>query len=812
MRNNDSEKTPFMEKFATFIVEKRNLFIFIYVALFIFSIISSSWVKVCDDLSAYLPENSDTKRGLSVMENFKSYSSARVMVININYDEAEEIKKKIENLDFVNTVSFEDSEDNYKDSCALFDVILTSEDKNEQEATLTFDKLEDALKEYDTYITRSYEDTSKSLAKEVSVVLLVASIIILLFLVLTSSSYMEVPVLILTFVMAAVINKGTNFLFGEISFVSNSVTIVLQLALSIDYAIMFSHRYSEEREKHDVETAVIKALSKSVSAITASSLTTVSGLMALMFMEYKIGFDLGMVLIKAIILSLLSVFTFMPCLLVYMGKYIDKTKHRSFIPDVSFLGKTAHKLRKIVPPVFLAVIIAACIISSRCNYVYGISTLSPDRKDSGRIATEMINSEFDEKNPVAVMVNRGDYRTEKLLIKDLENIENVKSVTGIANIEAKNGYFLGDSVTPSEFSTLSEIEIEKADMIYSLYAVENSDYAKIIAGLGKYEIPLVDLFSFIYDKKKEGIIELDKETEDSIDDLYKDLSVAKEQLISDDYSRILVYTDLPEEGKEAFELLENIKSETEKYYKECYMAGKTTSDYDLRHSFKKDNILVNLLSILFVLIVLFFTFKSAGTPILLIAVIQGSIWLNFTVPTVLGNRIFFLSYLIVSAIQMGANIDYAIVISERYLSLKKELPLKDAMTKTIQLAFPTILTSGSILACSGLLISKISTNAIIASMGNCLFRGTLISMILVLGVLPEILMIGDFVIEKTSFSIKRAESISVGSGVYVLNGRVRGVLNGFVDADIKGIVKGDIKAKVDIENIKKEGEINEFEE
>ncbi len=815
MKEEQENKVPFMEKMAAFIVEKRNLFIFLHIALFIFSLVSSNWVKVCNDITEYLPDNSKTKTSLSVMENFKTYSSARIMVMNINYDEAEEIEEKLKEVPCVNNVTFDDTEDHYKDAAALFDVSVNTTDDEPEKTEKNLDEVEKAVSGYDYYIDRSYEDTSKELDNEMNTVLVVAAVIILLVLTLTSGAYMEVPALLITFIAAAILNKGTNYLCGEISFVSNSVTVVLQLALSIDYAIMLIHRYNEERAENDVENAVIKALAKSIPSISASSLTTVSGLAALMFMQFKIGFDMGLVLIKAIILSLVSVFTLMPCVLIFLGKYIDKTHHKSFVPKVSFLGKLANKCKKIVPPIFIVILIAAYFVSSKCNYAYGTTTLETSKKNESTIATETINAEFGESNPTAVMVPSGNYDKEKKLIRELENMPEVKSVMGIANIEAKDGYCLGDSVTPRQFSELAGIEIEQAKLLYSLYAVEESDYGKVIGSLEDYKIPLIDIFSYVYDMKTEGIVKLDDELSDSLDDLNSQLSVAKDQLKSEKYSRILIYMNLPEEGKETFAFMEKLQDTLTKYYKENYMAGNSTSDYDLAESFKRDNLLTGVLSIVFVLIVLFFTFNSAGIPLLLILVIQGSIWINFSAPVMSGTNIYFLSYLIVSSIQMGANIDYAIVISERYVQLKKEMPLKDAMVKTIELAFPTILTSGSILASAGFLIGRLSTNPIIASIGVCLCRGTLISIFLVLCVLPAILMLGDFIIERTSFTIKRPENISSGTGIYMLNGRVRGYVNGIIDADIKGVVRGDIKAQVNINNIKEQtdtGQQNLLEE
>ena len=218
---------------------------------------------------------------------------------------------------------------------------------------------------------------------------------------------------------------------------------------------------------------------------------------------------------------------------------------------------------------------------------------------------------------------------------------------------------------------------------------------------------------------------------------------------------------------------------------------------DLSSSFIEDNLLISILSALFVMLILLFTFKSAGLPVLLIMVIQGSIWINFSFPTIENTPLYFLGYLIVNSIQMGANIDYAIVISSHYTEMKGLYPPKQAIVEALNSSFPTIFTSGTILASAGMLIERMTTNPVIAAIGQCLGRGTVISMVLVLAVLPQILVLGDRIVEKTSFQVKLPATPIASqrfSGTTFVNGRVRGRISGFVDAEIHGVVKGDISA------------------
>ncbi len=231
------------------------------------------------------------------------------------------------------------------------------------------------------------------------------------------------------------------------------------------------------------------------------------------------------------------------------------------------------------------------------------------------------------------------------------------------------------------------------------------------------------------------------------------------------------------------------------------MVGNSTSNLDLSSSFARDNIIISVLSALFVIIILFFTFQSAGLPVLLIVVIEGSIFMNFSFPYLQDKGLYFLGYLVVSSIQMGANIDYAIVISSRYLSLKQEMSPKKAITESLNQAFPTIITSGTILAAAGVLIGQLSSDGVISSIGTCLGRGTIISIFLVMGVLPQILLLGDSIIERTAFTMKVPDKIQRTSGTVFVDGRVRGYVSGILDANIRGVIKGDVRAMVDTTNL-----------
>ena len=791
-----------MEKIATFIVDKRNLFFLLYAFALIFSIVATGWVKVENDITTYLPEDTETRQGLTVMnDNFVTYGTARVMVSNVTYETAENICSDLESIDGVTSVDFDDTTDHYKSASALFSVTFdgTTTDDISVHALHT---IRDMLAGYDTYIdTEVGVDTSADLQSEMSVILVLAAIVIVLVLTLTSRSYAEVPVLIMTFGAAALLNMGTNFLCGTISFISNSVTVILQLALAIDYAIILCHRFSDEHETKDTREACIAALSKAIPEISSSSLTTISGLGALAFMHFGIGRDMATVLIKAILFSLLSVFTLMPGLLMVFSKKIDATRHKNLIPKITFLGKFDVATRFIVPPIFAVVVVVTAVLANKCPYCYSYTDLVTAKQSESQIAHQKIKNTFGVNNMVAVIVPTGDYDSERQLLKDLDSCAEVKSTQGLANIDAMDGYKLADALTPRQMSELAGLDYEVAEALYAAYAVDQNEYGKLISGLGDYKVPLFDMFMFLQREMKDGNITLDGDIQETLDDLFEQLNKAQLQLQSDKYSRLVVYLNLPEESDETMDFLDTMHALIAKYYSsDTYIVGNSTNVKDLSSSFGEDNMLISVLSALFVVIILLFTFKSAGLPVLLIVVIQGSIWINFSVPTIQHESLYFLGYLIVNSIQMGANIDYAIVISSHYTDLKKEMRPKEAIIAALNEAFPTIFTSGTILAVAGALIGVMTTNPVIAAIGTCLGRGTVISIVLVMAVLPQILLIGDTIVERTSFDVKVPVDLSrvnrTASGNMRVSGRVRGYVNGVIDAEIKGTLNGTLKASV----------------
>lgn len=802
MAKNEEKDESFMIKLATFIVDKRKGMYLVFILLIIFSVLSMNKVKVNNDLTTYLPDTTETRQGIDLMdEQFTTYGTARVMVCNVTYDEADRLAEQIKELDGVSMLNFDDTEDYYHDMEALFDITFEYE-AEEPEAQECLTNVLDFLSEYDTYYSSDIgqeERDAADLDSDMIIILLLAGVVIVAVLLFTSTTYAEIPVYLITFIVAAILNKGTNYLFGTISFVTNSIAVVLQLALAVDYAIILAHRFMEEHEDKDAREAVIVALSKAIPEISSSSLTTVSGMVALMFMQFRIGYDMGIILAKAIVLSLLSVFLLMPGLLFTFSKAIDNTHHKSFVPKITAVGKFCVKTKYIVPPILVVTVIISFFLSNKAEYVYDAGSLQSNSMSENKFSVNMVNTEFGSQNTLAVLVPNGDYEKEGQALKALERMPEVDSCMGLANIEAMDGYILTQELTPREFSELIDMDVEVADLLYAAYAVNNSNYGALVNNVSEYKVPLIDMFLFIYDQKEEGNITLEDDLEETLSDAYSQISIAKNQLLGPDYSRFVLQLNVPIEGEETYATLEKIRSAVAQYYPEdqIYLVGNATSNKDLSASFSTDNAIITILTALFVMVILLFTFQSAGLPVLLVLTIQGSIWMNFSLPYLLDEPVYFLGYLVVSAIQMGATIDYAIVITSRYTDLKTYMPIKTAIVETLNQAFPTIVTSGSMLVAAGFIISNVSSNAVVAAIGLALGRGTLTSILLVLLVLPQTLLLGDTIIEKTAFTINHNLTKPVPTNGRVrINGHVRGYVNGVIEGDFSGVIEGELGAVV----------------
>lgn len=747
-----------LKKISRQIVDKRVIIMIAFLAACVYCALSISRVHVNNDITSFLPPDTDTRRGLTIMENeFTTYASANVMLANTTYERASAAAEKIETLEHVTGVTFDNSPAHFVDSAALLTISFDgiSDDEN---VIATMNEIRSLTAGFDTYTSSDIgADLLGEIAQQMVGVVALAAVVIMAVLLFTSRSYFEVVIFLIVFSVAALLNMGTNFWLGEISSITNSIAVILQLALAIDYAIIFSHRYQDEIDRFPTEReALIEALSKSIVEISSSSLTTISGLVALMLMQFRLGYDLGLVLSKGILCSLITVFLLMPGLIASFFRPLRRTTHKSHVPDITGWGRFLMKTRFGFVAVFVIILPLAIWCSSRTEYAFNDAGIDELKYSESRAAARKITGTFANDTTIAVLVPSGNYEAEKQFLRDAAELDNVKTVTGLANIEIEDGKVLTDSYTPRMFSMLLNIDFEEAGMLYAAYGVENGQYQPIFGNAETYSVPLIDMFLFLFEKIDQGIVTLDADSQETLDSLRGELERGEAQLRGENWDRMVITADVPIEGDESVALVNALRSLADGRYGEgaCLVIGDVTSAKELADTFNGDSLLINLLTIAFVFIILIFTFRSVVGAALLVFVIQGSIWINFTFPYLTHTRASFVTNMIVSAIQMGATIDYAIVIMSRYLDLKKLHPPQEAMAQAVNESFPTVMTSGTIMTVAGILIAYRVSDVYIGHIGLAVGRGALISVILVLSVLPQLIVLLDKVIEKTTFRKK----------------------------------------------------------
>ena len=761
-----------LKKIPEGIVKLKWVFLVLFVALSIFGAVMIPHTKINYDLTGYLPAHCDSSTALELLKKeFDDKGMAYVMVKDVTPEKAGEIKTRLEKVEGVATVTYVESM-NYKNNSALYTVTLKDYDSTAGAFDAVKDVI-DALSDEKAYLSgQSAFSYYTKLETEQSIMKLGIAIVVIILLVMlfTSKTYFELIVLILVFGAAMAINMGTNFLFvNGISYIANLVALVLQLALSLDYSIILLHRYMEERDNgEDAKTATVTALTKGLPEILSSSLTTVAGLAALMLMTLSIGAEIGLSLAKGIVISMATVIFFMPALLVIFDKPIQKTRHKSFVPNVTKPARAIVKARKVIVPAFLLIAILAGVAQGFNKYSFNYNS------GSLIVAPKKVIEEtgFGTLNSLVVVVPKGDAEKERQLVKYVESFDLIdkSQTTALATINVYSfidpntteKLYLTDEVSKKDIGNLIDKIPSDAGVnpliIKPIIESWFDDYVKNYLPEGtkpsKAKVRLIDLLDFAVREKFDAISRFIGDDPEKLAYLeqIKQISFAKANLESENYSRITFNINGGVEDDDVFELVKTLKTGVSDFYEERYITGESVVCYEMSEYFMKDNLMVCLFTDLFILVILLITFRNISLPIILILAIQGGIFINFAIPFLSKTSISFIGYLIISAIQMGATIDYAIVLTNRYRGIRKDFTDRyDAMAAATNAVFPTILTSGVILTATGFVMSMLSSG-VVAQLGLLLGVGTLTSIIIVLFVLPSLLLVTEKVVDKTDFS------------------------------------------------------------
>ena len=662
-----------------FIIERSRAIEIVFVIAVLLSMLAAPFVNINYDLTRYLPDTVQSKAGLDLMEEKFGYpGTGRVMIEDVTLYEAKQYKDKLEKVDGVDQImwldtgtdvfssdafiNFNSIDDYYKDGSAVMDIVFEKGDTS-RKTSRAIDAMQEITGEKGHYVGMAVQNKSlaENVTKEMKLILTLGVLMIFIILCLTTNSWFE-PVLYLIFL-------------GEISFLTNSVSAVLQLAVSMDYSIFLIHAFTREKNKGlDQMTALTNAINEALNSIFASSLTTIVGFIVLAFMKFNIGFDMGIVLAKGIIFSLLTVVFFMPAMILRLTPMIEKTGHRSFMPGFDKLSRGIYRIRYGVL-IFVAIFVIPAYTAQNMNrFLFGNDAVGASEGTKVYDDEQLINAKFGRSNMMMALVPNTSLIDEKAFTDEVEALAYTKSVTSMAGS-------LPDGV-PEEF-------------------------------------------------------------------LPKSIT---EQLHKNDYSRILIYVRSKGESKLAYQCSDEIQALMKKYYPEnSYLVGTTPSTQDIETTITKDYSRVNVLSLLGVFFVVMFSFKSVAIPVIIMIPIEVAIFINMAVPYIKGDTMIFMGYIIVSCIQLGATVDYAILTTNNYLECRKQAEKREAAIQALNMSIPAILTSGSILTIVGYILYNISSVAAIGDLGHLIGRGAWMSMLLVCTLLPAFLVLFDNILMDNEF-------------------------------------------------------------
>lgn len=633
--------------------------------------------NIADYLSKDTPSTSAVERMREAYD--EGVPNARVMVKGVSVAQALSVKARIQACAGVRSVLWLDDaadilqpiemmdrevvESYYREGDALFSVTISEGCLVEATDAIRGIIGSDGMMEGDA-VTLAVATTST--VDEVRLIVIFSILFVAFILILTTASWIEPLIILVGLGVAIAINAGTNLIFGEISFITDAAGNILQLAVSLDYAVFLIHRYHEcLSEFTDPDIAMIEALMRSSKSILASGLTTLIGFIALIFMRFGIGSDLGFALAKGIGISMITVFSFVPVFTLSMHRWIVRGLHRPLLPGFDWIGRLVNRWMRPMLVGFVLSIVPGFLASNANTFTYGASKIFGEQTQLGR-----------DKAAIA----------ERFGLRDIYVLLVPKQDRGKA-------------------AKLSE-------KLHELEALER-------------------LISYV---DRVGV---------SIPAEYLDDAV-RSRLESEHYTRFVLTLDTPYEGASTFRLIERIRSIAEDIYGEdWHLAGEGVVTYDLMDTITSDMLKVNLIAIAAIAIVLMFSLRSAVLPIILVLCIETAIRLNIAVPYFADRPVYYIAYLIITSIQLGATVDYAILFTDRYIGLRKELPKRQAVERTVGVVMPSLMSSGIVLSVVGFLMGAISSHGILAQIGQFLGVGTLMSLLIVLFVLPGWLCLAD---------------------------------------------------------------------
>ena len=702
------------------------------------SAVMTNHVTINYDLIQYLPADSDFMESYEVMkEQFGNNEIIRVMYDQVlTQTDAQVLTQQIAAIEGIEKVTL--SGYRQDDQAALYDLALALE--------LSFDDIRVILTELrDLDATKSaylsggsvtniyLQDTSTA---ESRLNLFFFIPILFFVLLLTTKSWFEPILSLVTMVTAVIISMGTNVFFPDgISYITSNILAALTIAVSMDYSIFLIHAFKEEKAKHATPILAMKsALLKSFSTISISSLTTIAGFAALIIMQFGIGRDMGVIFSKSIFIAVLTVLLLLPPLLLVSHRWIEKLEHRSFLPSFNKLATFSVNARYVFLTLSLLLLLPAVYGQFNNTFIYGTSAITSSEKSQIYQDNEQIQTVFETGNLVYVVFEEsGDFDQQWTIYQALLTLTIDDDLIIKPSSRTYSGILNQAMTTPMNPSN------------------PNSTIPNYLFSQGLVPNPNLTIQQF-YNVLTNPIFQ------NQLSILNPTVSTQIQTILdyeslfqSESHARFILELDLPEESSQTFEALDSIHGAiSENIDGNVYLVGNSASAKGIKEVVDVDYTYVTILGLLAIALLIFLSFQSFSLPILLLFVIQMGIFVNMAIPFYAGTSLGFIGYLVVSSIQLGCTIDYAILMTHHYLEERQHGDASTSAKNALKASAGSILTSALILSFAGFVIASISSNVMIAQIGSLLGGAGIINLFFNFLLLPGLLVIFDNVIKKTT--------------------------------------------------------------
>lgn len=687
-----------MEKFGQFICKHKVVILIISLLLLIPSIIGYKATRVNYDILVYLPDNIETIKGENILADdfdmgafsvviLENMQSKDIIELEKQFREVGNVEKVVGLTDIIGTdVPLEMLPDEIKDKLYKDNttpVLVTFKDGISEDTTMeTVEKLREISNENCKIsgMTATVLDTRNLSDSEVIIYVMIAVALCLIILQLALDSYLAPVLMLLNIGMAVLYNMGTNAFLGQTSYITKAISAVLQLGVTMDFAIFLYHSYKAEKEKaSNNDEAMATAIAKTLVSVLGSSLTTIAGFLALCSMNLTLGKDIGLVMAKGVLIGVITAVTTLPAMLLVFDKWVEKTKHKEILPRFEKVKNFNLKHYKAILVAFIVILPFAVYGYTHTENYYNLSKSLPDTLNSIQANNEL-KDKFDMVSTELLLVNKNmpDYKLNEMLDK-IESLDGIEWTLSYSKIS-------------------KEVNIPKEMLPEDIRSIFESDKYQMVIINSKYEIATNELNSQI-----EEVNKIIKE--------YDDTAI------------------LAGEGPLMKDLVE-------------------ISDHDFNS--------VNTVSIAIILVIMVFVLKSVSLPIILIAAIEFAIFINMGIPAYTGTVIPFIASIVIGTIQLGATIDYAILITTKYKTARIEGKDKhQAIDEALGTSIQSIIVSALCFFGATFGVGMYSKIEMIGSLCSLMARGAIISMVTVLTVLPAFLIVFDKIICKTTVNMRR---------------------------------------------------------